>query len=287
MSAPRIGFVGFGEAGSRLAAGLREEGLDGIVAYDIAPDRARSRAEDCGVELVPSNADLAERCSIVISVVTAASALEAARQTQPYLEARHIYLDCNSVSPATKREIACVTGAGPARFVEGAILAPVPKKRGQSVAMLTNGEAAAELAAQLNPLGFSMEPLCDPIGTAAAVKMCRSIVVKGLEALLTECVLAANHFGAEDRVFASLQQSYPGIEWKRLADYMVNRLTVHGERRAHEMEEVASMLRAAGIDPVMAEATARRQAWSAQLGLGAYFGPEGPASYRDVLALLK
>ncbi len=277
---PAIGFVGFGEAGSRIAAGLRDAGVTQIVAYDIAPDRVRPRADACGIPLLASNAELAERSTIIFSVVTAASALDAARQNQPHLAANHTYVDCNSVSPATKREIAAVIGA---RFVEAAILAPVPRQRGQSVPMLANGGPAQTLAAELNPLGFCVEAIADPIGTAASVKMCRSIVIKGMEALLTECVLAASQFGAEGRVFASLQQSYPGLDWKRLADYMVNRLTVHGQRRAHEMEEVARMLRDAGIEPIMSEATARRQQWSADLNLAAEFGPEGPATYREVL----
>ena len=271
---PAIGFVGFGEAGSRIAAGLREAGVTEIVAYDIAPGRT----------LVASNAELAARCTVILSVVTASSALDAARQNQPYLTDRHTYIDCNSVSPATKREIAAVIGS---RFVEGAILAPVPKQRGQSVAMLVNGDRAAAVVAELSPLGFSMEVLSDEIGTAAAIKMCRSIVIKGMEALLTEFVLAASHFGAEERVFASLQKAYPGMDWKRLADYMVNRVTVHGTRRAREMEEVAGMLLDAGIDPIMSEATARRQQWAADLGLSAAFGPDGPSTYREVLAAIE
>jgi 3-hydroxyisobutyrate dehydrogenase-like beta-hydroxyacid dehydrogenase len=286
MAAPVIGFVGLGEAGSRIAAGLRDAGVNGMAAYDIAPDRVRERAESAGVPLLASNGELATRCTVMFSVVTAASALDAARQNQPHLGAQHIYVDCNSVSPDTKREIGAVIQGTPARFVEAAILAPVPKLQGQGVSMLVNGDAAAELAAQMKPLGFRMEALSDPIGTAAAVKMCRSIVIKGLEALLTECVLAASEFGAEERVFASIQQTYPGVEWKCLADYVVNRLTVHGQRRAHEMEEVARMLRSAGIDPIMSEATVRRQAWSANLKLASHFGPEGPATYAEVLEVL-
>jgi len=292
MAPPVIGFIGFGEAGSRMAKGLREAGVAEIFAYDIAAGvpgagaRIRSRAAESAVPLVDSNAALAERCSILFSVVTAASALDAARQSQPYLQHGQVYVDCNSVSPATKREIESVIRASPASFVEAAILAPVPKRRGQGVPMLTTGEAAAALAERLTVIGFSMQPLAGPCGTAAAVKMCRSIVVKGLEALLTECVLAASRFGAEERVFASLEQSYPGIEWKRLADYMVNRLTVHGERRAREMEEVAQTLRSAGIDPIMAEAAALRQQWAADLHLASYFSSDGPASYRDVLQVI-
>jgi 3-hydroxyisobutyrate dehydrogenase-like beta-hydroxyacid dehydrogenase len=292
MAPPVLGFVGFGEAGSRIASGLREAGAGETFAYDIAADtpiageKIRRRAAEAGVALVGSNAELAARCEILFSVVTAISALDAARENGNHLSARHTYVDCNSVSPATKRKIADVIQSGAAQFVEAAIMAPVPQKRGQAVQMLVNGGAAAPLAATLAPLGFSMELLGGPFGTAAAVKMCRSIVVKGLEALLTECVLAASRLGAEDRVFESLQQSFPGIEWRRLADYMVNRVAVHGGRRAREMEEVAATLRSVGIEPIMSEATARRQDWSRELGLASHFGAEGPPTYRDVLEVL-
>jgi hypothetical protein len=117
--------------------------------------------------------------------------------------------------------------------------------------------------------------------------MCRSVVVKGLEALLTECVLGASAYGATTHVFASLQESYPGIEWQKLADYNLNRLVVHGERRAREMEEVAETLREAGVDPIMAEATARRQDWGAKLGLKQHFPPEGPKTAEEVLKVLE
>jgi len=293
MPAPPIGFVGFGEAGSRIAMGLRQAGAAEMAAYDSAADapvfgeRIRARARESGVRLVESNAELAAASTILLSVVTAASALDATRQNAAHLQPHHFYVDCNSVSPQTKREIAAVILAGPAKFVEAAILAPVPKQRGQSVPMLTGGEDAAALADALAPLGFCMEPVPGGFGTAAAVKMCRSIVVKGLEALLTECVLAASRFGAEERVFASLQQSYPGIQWMQLADYMVNRLALHGERRAREMEEVAATLRAVGVEPIMAEAAARRQEWGAKLGLPAHFGPAGPDTYREVVEVVE
>lgn len=287
MPVPPIGFVGFGEAGSRIAAGLSDAGVVGMAAWDIADTgKIRQRAAAAEVELVHSNAELAARRSILFSVVTASSALDAARQNAPHLCAHHIYVDCNSVSPATKRRIAGVIQSGSGRFIEAAIMAPVPGKRGQSVPMLVNGPEAANLARELAGLGFSMEPLDGEFGSAVAVKMCRSIVIKGLEALLTECVLAASAFRAEERVFASLQETYPGIQWKQLADYMVNRMVVHGERRAREMEEVAATLRSAGIEPIMAEATARRQDWAAKLDLASQFGAEGPAAYREVLDFL-
>jgi 3-hydroxyisobutyrate dehydrogenase-like beta-hydroxyacid dehydrogenase len=289
---PAIGFIGLGEAGSSLAAGLRSAGAARIAAFDIAwqsQDRGpqiREGAARSGTRLVDSPADLAGASDVLFSAVTSSSSLDAARQIAPFLRPRQIYADLNSVSPALKRQIASVIAGTGAGFVEAVVMAPV-LPYGHRVPMLLGGGAAAErFATTFAPAGMRFEVLQGPVGTAAAVKMCRSIVVKGLEALLCECVLGASHFGADAHVFRSLQESYPGIDWTKLASYAMARVVVHGERRAREMEEVAETLRAAGVEPIMAAATARRQDWSAQLGLRSHFGPEGPATYGEVLDVL-
>jgi 3-hydroxyisobutyrate dehydrogenase-like beta-hydroxyacid dehydrogenase len=288
---PALGFIGFGEAGSSLAAGLHAAGAERIAAFDIASQshergvQIRAGAARSGTTLVDSPADLARAADVVFSTVTSSSSLDAARQTAPFLERRHTYADLNSVSPALKRQIESVIAGTGAGFVEAAVMAPV-LPYGQRVPMLLGGAAAERFARTFTKAGMRLEILSGPVGTAAAVKMCRSIVVKGLEALLCECVLGASRFGADGHVFRSLQESYPGIDWKALADYAVGRVVVHGERRAREMDEVAETLRAIGIEPIMAAAAARRQDWSAQLDLKSQFGPEGPASYAQVLDVL-
>ncbi len=289
---PAIGFVGFGEAGSTIAAGLRSAGVERIVAFDINAQAAdlgpliQLRASDTQTSLVPSNEALASASDIVFSTVTSSSAVDAARQTAPFLEPRHLYVDLNSVSPSLKQQVGDLIAASGAGFVEAAVMAPVAPY-GHRVPMLLGGAAAPALADAMRPFGMRMEVLAtSAIGSAAAVKMCRSVVVKGLEALLVECVLAASRFGADDLVFASLDESFPGIDWRKLADYVTGRVVVHGERRAREMEEVAETLRAVGVDPIMAEATARRQDWSARLGLRSRFPAEGPRTYREVLDVL-
>src|SRR5262249_4945472 len=163
--------------------------------------------------------------------------------------------DLNSVSPETKRDIEQTISASGARFVEVAVMAPVPPY-GHKVPMLLGGANAQAFAELLSPVGMRFEVISDQVGAAVAVKMCRSIIVKGLEALLFECVLGATQYGADERVFASLNETLPGMNWSKLASYMIGRVVEHGERRAREMEEVAETLRAAGIEPIMAEATA-------------------------------
>ena len=290
--APAVGFIGFGEAGSTIAAGLRSAGVDRLFAFDIktsstdfGPAIAR-RAHESRTALVESPADLVRSSDIVFSTVTSSSALEAASTAAPFLERRHLYADLNSVSPAVKIEIDRVVSASGAAFVEAAVMAPV-LPYGHQVPMLLGGAGAAAFADAMTPFGLRLQRLEGAkVGSAAAVKMCRSIVVKGLEAILFECVMGASHFGADELVWASLNESFPGIDWKALADYTTGRVVVHGERRAREMEEVAETLRAVGIEPIMAEATARRQDWAARLDLRSRFGPDGPRSYRDVLDAL-
>ena len=286
-----VGFIGFGEAGFTIGNGLRSAGLDRLFAYDIAadsPDRGpliRQRAVTAGATLVSTSEQLARSADVILSTVTCSAALDAARQTAPWLGAGHLYADLNSVSPALKRDVAAVIHAAGAAFVEAAVMAPV-QPYGQRVPMLVGGPAAQRFVEMMAPFGMQPEAMDGPIGKAAAVKMCRSIVVKGVEALLAECVLAAAPYDADDKVFSSLQETWPGIDWKTLADYTMGRLVVHGERRAREMEEVAATLDAIGVDPIMAEATARRQDWSARLDLKSHFGPDGPKTYREVVELV-
>jgi 3-hydroxyisobutyrate dehydrogenase-like beta-hydroxyacid dehydrogenase len=291
MSSPAIGFIGFGEAGSNIAAGLKSAGIERIFAFDIrtnTPDfgpTIQQRAAQSQTKLTSSPQELAESSEVLISTVTASSALQAAQQTAPFLKSKHLYADLNSVSPQLKQSVAKVVTASGAGFVEAAVMAAVPPHR-HRVPMLLGGPAAATFAERLSPFGMRFEVLAGKVGTAVAVKMCRSIIVKGLEALLFECVLAAGRFEADERVFASLNESFPGMDWKKLADYMVGRSVVHGERRAREMEEVAETLRGVGIDPIMAEAVARRQDWAGALNLRSVFGSEGPSTYREVVDAL-
>jgi len=284
-----VGFIGFGEAGSTIARGLRSAGVEHIFAYDVkaGDPLIQQHARETQTTLVDSSSDLAEAATNLFSAVTSSSALDAAREAVGYLKPQHTYVDLNSVSPALKQDIAKEIGESRASFVEAAVMAPV-LPYGHKVPILLGGPGAEAFAATMRPFGMRLDVLAGAkVGSAAAVKMCRSIVVKGLEALLLECVMAATKFEADDLVFASLKETWPGIDWKKLADYTSGRVVLHGERRAREMDEVAETLHAIGIDPIMAEATARRQDWSAELDLKSHFGPDGPKTYREVVDVIR
>src|SRR5215468_9687002 len=216
----RIGFIGFGEAGFHIAKDLRGAGVSGVCAYDInarAPglgEKIQRRSGEAEVPLLESNAELAAASDILLSTVTANRSMEAAEQTAPFLASRHIYADLNSVSPALKQTIGELVESRGARFVEVAIMSPVPR-HGSAAPMFLGGPHAQSLVDLLSPYGMNLEVISEQIGAASAVKMCRSVVVKGLEALLLECALGSVPYGADERVFATLDETFPGMDWKR------------------------------------------------------------------------
>lgn len=252
----RIALIGFGEAGSTFAkaGGWREEAS----AFDIDSARATAMRE-AGVVNGADAADALAGAGIVLSLVTAAQALEAARECGPALPEDAIWCDMNSVAPQTKAQAAIEVERHGARYVDIAVLAPV-QPAALGVPLLVSGAAADDAAEKLRARGFAnVRVVGDEVGRASAIKMVRSIMVKGMEALSDELLAAAAAAGVTDEVLASLDASWREDSWANRTAYNLERMTTHGLRRAEEMEEVAKTLHALGVEPVMTEGTVRRQ----------------------------
>lgn len=266
---PAICFIGFGEAGQAMAAGLHEAGAGRMTAWDILfPARAGERlglaGAAIGVRCASSAADAARDAEIVVSAVTAAASIEAAQSVKPHLAGQPFFLDINSVSPGRKQETAKLLGES-ARYVDVAVLGPIHPARHQTP-MLLAGPHAIAVAPALAALEMRASIAGAEVGAAAAIKMVRSVMVKGIEALTLECFLAAARAGVMDEVASSLKNNYPGLDWSKIVPYNLERMAVHGERRAAEMEEVAETLRELGVEPLMTAATVRRQREMGQVG---------------------
>jgi 3-hydroxyisobutyrate dehydrogenase-like beta-hydroxyacid dehydrogenase len=264
----RVAIVGFGEVGGIFGRDLAERGID-VSIYDVllhspgAREAMLVKARECQVQARESLHDCLRDAELVISAVTASSAVEVAEEASANLAAGQVYLDINSVSPATKSRMAERIGRGNVHFVEAAVMAAVAPQR-LKVPMLLGGRHAAELAGRLETMGMNAKAASEQIGVASAVKMCRSVVIKGLEALAVESMFAARRYGAEEAVLASLAATFPEMGWQKdLPDYLIGRVAEHGRRRAAEMREAAQALSDVGIEPHMAGATAERQEWLA------------------------
>ena len=266
----RIALIGFGEVGGILGHALRERGVASVRVYDLLLDdtaRAaklgeRIRAE--GIVAASSAADAARDADLVISAVTASQTLAAAKAAAPGLANGSLYVDVNSASPGAKQECAAVVHAVGARYVEMAVMTAIPSK-GIATPMLSGGPHAAEAAPLLAALGFRAEVASERYGVASAIKMCRSVIVKGMEAIVIESFVAARKYGVEDQVIASLAETFPGFDWEKSGGYFFQRVVQHGRRRAEELREAAVTVREAGLEPLLASAIAHRQAWVADL----------------------
>ena len=272
-----IAFIGFGEAGQTIARGLLAAPGPAIRAYDILFDdpaggaALKRAARALGVGVARDHAEAARGAGIVFLAVTASSSLEAARACLPGLAPGQLFCDINSVSPRRKLDCAALVAPSGAAYVDVAVMAPVAPYR-HKVPCLIGGPGAAALAPRAAALGMQMELVSAEVGQASAIKMFRSVVVKGMEAILVESMVASSEYGVEARVLASLQESFPGIDWEKLAGYMIERVVSHGKRRASEMREVAATLEGIGLEPHMAAASAARQQWIADLGVKALLG---------------
>ncbi len=266
---PRISFIGFGEAGQAIASGLRESGIEQITAWDILfPDSAgaklKTAARQNGIRLASSAADAVRDSDMIIAAVTAASSLEAARSVAPHLAGNPYYLDINSVSPGRKTDTAQLL-EGKARYVDVAVIAPIHPARHKTPLLLAGPHAEA-VATLLRELDMTLKVVSPETGKAAAIKMIRSVMIKGIEALTLECFLAASRADLLEEVTASLKNNYPSLNWTEIAGYNIERMANHGERRAAEMEESAVTLRELGIDPLMVDGTIGRQREMGALG---------------------
>ncbi len=281
-----VALIGLGEVGEILAAELAAVGVRDVRAFDIAfadpRSRQRAAAQRLGVAIAASAPAAVAGAEIAISAVTAGSALDAARSCVPALGGGAFFVDCNSVAPKTKVAAAAIVDGAGGRYVEAAVMAPFPPRRLKTPILLGGRHAAAFLAA-IADWPHAAKVYSEQVGSASAVKMCRSVMIKGLEALTVECVLAARRYGVLDDVLASLGDTFPGQDWHAKSRYLISRALIHGRRRAEEMREVAKTVEAAGFDPVMTQAIVEKQDWAADLGdvIG-----KGRADEGDLMALL-
>ena len=262
-----LAVIGFGEAGSAFAASgewqSRAKGWDTDV---IARSRAVDAGSKAGLEIADSAAEALVDASLVMSLVTADQALAAALSYAPLLAPGALWCDGNSVAPATKQAAAKAIATAGGRYVDMAILAPVNPAR-LAVPMVLSGPEAAAAVEALRDLGFSnLRVVGAEVGQASAIKMVRSVMVKGVEALTDEMMAAAEAAGVSAEVLASLDASTDVRPWREKAAYNLERMATHGARRAAEMEQSALTLRALGVVPLMTEGTIQRQRSAAKVG---------------------
>lgn len=284
-----LGLVGYGEVGRIFCAGLHGH-VASCAAWDLKfadpVTGAAAQATAAGIQAMSSMAALCAHSDFILSAVTASNTLAVAQAAAPHLRPGTVFLDLNSASPGTKQQAAQVIEAAGGRYVEAGVMTSVPPY-GIRVPMLLGGPLAAEVADHLNVLGMDAKAVSTEIGVASAIKMCRSVMIKGLEALVIESYSTARAYGVEDYVLPTLAETFPSIDWETQGAYFFSRVVQHGQRRAEEMRESARTVAEAGFAPTMASAIADKQQAVADLARAGVFAHVGKTAtwqtYADAL----
>lgn len=289
-----VGLIGFGEAGQAFVEGWRRGIPDlYVTAFDLKTDdldtaisaAKRQEYEAASITGCDTLSEGLGSVQAVFSLVTADQAHAAARDAAKVMPAGAMFFDCNSCAPDAKRASAKLITTAGLRYVDVAVMAPVHPKLHQTP-LLICGPDADDARIALDALGMKAEIVTGDTGRASSIKMMRSVMIKGLEALTLECVLSARKAGVDAEVLASLDASFPGFDWPARASYMMERCTTHGIRRAAEMREVVKTVTHLGLSGDMAAATVNWQQAMGDLQLES--GPDDYGIRADaILSALK
>lgn len=293
MIAPSIGFIGFGEAAFAMSSGLLEEKkITSIFAYDINSDHPlygamiRERAAALGIPLTDSLKELCENTTHLFCTASAKVAEMIAENIQPFLHTDHCYIDMNAASPMTMERVAARIAETGASFIDAAVMDTVPLKK-HKVPIYVSGSKALGFAEEANGWGMNVTFIGETPGSSSAIKMFRSIFMKGVSALLLETLHASRIYGVEETVLASLNESITARPLQETADLLLPRTAIHAERRVAEMREVMATLGMLGIDATMSEAVAAKLQWLADHRIRELWNGHLPQHYDALLEMLE
>lgn len=283
----RLGFIGFGEVGFELSRGLKQEGLSEIFAFDpmTNDDRygplVRSRAKEAGVGLLHTPLDLVAKTEVIIAAIPGSNALSAALSLASALRPGQIYADVSTSTAAGKKKMAETIDACGALFVDVALMGGLSVQH-HKVPALLSGRGSDAFIERFAPFGMCLTKVSDNAGDAIAIKLVRSIAMKGLASLAVETLEAATKLGVETAVLRSIEDTLSATTFKNTLDWLVTASALHAERQVHEMHDVMLMMQEIDVEPVMTKATTRRLEWLADKNYKEKFQGKKPREWQEV-----
>lgn len=284
----RLGLIGFGEVGSTLGKGFRDEGLVEVASYDKYAfdgpfsDLIQRRARHAGVPLMRSPQDLAARCDVILGVTPGKSSIESAEAFAPHVTPRHVFVDLASATPKVKQAVGAALRATGANIADASIMG-TPHTDGHRLPILSSGPAAEAFRDTMSPWGLKIEHVPGELGAASGIKIMRSVIAKGLEALLVECMLGSRRYGIDEAVLASFAKFMDSRPFAEIANFLLVTDAIHSERRAQEARMSVDALQEAGLEATMTLATAERLEWITSLGTKSHFGGVVPKHYGEAI----
>lgn len=286
-----MGLVGYGEIGSTIGKGLRDAGLASVHCYDNAAFDGpyarliQSRAEQAGVTLVRSAQQLAAESELIVGFTPGSASVTSAEGFASVLGREHVFVDFASATPKVKFAVADALQGTGAALADGSILGN--PANGFAMPMLVSGPAAQRAVQSLVPWGMQIEVAGERLGVASGIKILRSVLFKGIEALFDEMILAARGYGMDEAVVASAFKTLERSPWPEILRTVVPSGAIHARRRAEELEMAAEAIEGAGIEPIMARAGAARLRWKDDLGLKQHFKGVMPSTHHEVFEAIE
>lgn len=284
----RLGFIGFGEVAYELSRGFKSEGLTGIVAYEpLAGDPkygllVQERVSSASVNLLPTPQDVVRAADVIIAAVPGSRALQAAESVLESLDEKKVYVDVSTSSPTTKIKIAELIAPTDAGFVDGALMGGLTQQR-HKVPTLVSGSGADLFIERMASCNMNLEKVSNKAGDAIAIKLVRSVYMKGEATLQMEMLEAAYKLQVQDLVIDSISSSVNGKTFLNMMKFLVPASAIHAERQTHEMADCMVMLQELGITPTMTEATMKKLKWMADKKMKDKFGGKAPTDLMDVV----
>ncbi|PAV31110.1 hypothetical protein CIL05_00170 [Virgibacillus profundi] len=291
MNRPNIGFIGFGEAAFHICEGLQKEGNVAVWSYDVQVDHPvagkliKERAKATNVTLVNSLKELIDNSGIILCATSAKYAVSIAEEASAYMDESKYYIELNSTSPAVKEEISLIIEKVKGKFVDGAILGAVPTEK-HKVPIVVSGNGASDIASEMNQYNMNITYLNDMPGSASAIKMCRSIFMKGFTALMIEMLLASQSYGIDEKVLKSIENTISHKPLEEVVNLLVTRAAIHAERRVSEMGEVLKTLTELNSPSKMSKQTMEVYQFIVDKNLKETFNHVAPDDYHEVLKAL-
>jgi len=283
----KLSFIGFGEAAYNLCLGLGGEeevqlrAADKMAGDPVLGPRIAQRAAEAGVTLVPHATEAAVWADVVFAAVPSSVTMEVCNEVKGALRPGQIYADVSASTPRTKECIWEALKETGVLFVDAAMLGSLPKDR-HRVPITASGNGAEAFRAAMSPYGMNISVIGETAGSASAIKLVRSVYMKGLSMLMLEMLLAADAYGISEEVVSSISKSLDNIPFVNHLDRLVASSAVHCRRRTVELGGSAEMLREGDIPSRM---TMAAKEWLE--ALGRYDFSSGPKSWREIVEVIR
>lgn len=287
-----IGFIGFGEAAYNIALGFKGEGLSGIRANDAMMDhevmgkQVHARAEEAGVELVKSAKEVAAWADVLFAAVPSSFTMDVCNEIKGELRAGQIYADVSASTPATKTAIWEAIKDTGVLFADAAMLGSLPQDK-HRVPITASGNGAVKFKELMEPHGMRITLAGNKAGSASAIKLVRSIFMKGLASLMVEMLRGADAYGVSDEVVASIAKSMDGIPFEQHLNRLVTGTAIHCVRRGAELKGSIAMMNEAHLEPEMTTAAKHTHESLEKYHFAERYVSSKPADWREIIEAVR